>query len=179
MYESSKTVFALVDVQGKLAQIMYQKERLFENLGKLISGMQVLGVPIIWVEQTPKKMGRTIAPLREQLKGASPISKSSFGCCGEPRFIRALADLGRRQVLVAGIETHVCVYQTAAGLVSAGYEVQVVADAVSSRTPRNREIGLEKIKACGAGLTSVEAALFELLGSAEHAAFREILAIVK
>jgi nicotinamidase-related amidase len=93
--------------------------------------------------------------------------------------MQALEGTARQQVLLAGIETHVCVYQTAAQLVQAGYAVEVAADAVSSRTALNREIGFEKIRAAGAALTCVETALFELLGTAEHPAFRDILKIVK
>ena len=179
MYSASDAVFVLVDVQGKLAELMFEKEKLFGNLGKLVAGMRALEVPIIWVEQIPEKMGATIAPLRERLSGLTPVSKSSFSCCGEPRFLDQLQRLGRRQVLLAGIETHVCVYQTATDLVAAGYDVEIVADAVSSRTPENRGLGLEKVKACGARLTSVETSLFELMRSAEHSAFRAVLDIVK
>jgi nicotinamidase-related amidase len=103
----------------------------------------------------------------------------SFSCCGEPAFLARLEALGRGQALLAGIETHVCVYQTAADLVARGCAVEVVADGVSSRTLDNKLIGLERIRGCGARLTSVETCLFELLRTAEHAAFREILKIVK
>lgn len=103
----------------------------------------------------------------------------SFSCCGEPRVLEALAALGRRQVLLAGIEAHVCVYQTAADLVEAGYEVEIVADAASSRTAANREIGLQKARDAGAIITCVETALFELLRSADAPQFKAILKLVK
>jgi len=179
MLAQENTVLILVDVQGKLANVMHQKEALFENLRKLIQGVQALDIPIVWAEQNPKGLGPTIPEVRELLPDNEPISKMSFSCCGERRFMRSLRALNRRQVLVAGIEAHVCVYQTVAGLVGLGYEVEVVADAVSSRTAENKQIALQKARDIGASLTSTETALFELLRAAEGETFKKILKIVK
>lgn len=179
MLTIGNTVFVLVDVQGKLAELMHDKERLFASLRQLVLGLQALRVPVLWLEQNPTRMGETIAPLREILEPETPIAKMSFSGWGCTAFRERLEQSGCRQVLLAGIETHVCVFQTAADLVASGYTVQVVADAVSSRTAANREIGLERIRACGAPLTSVESALFELLRTAEHPAFREVLRLVR
>jgi len=179
MLAQENTVLILVDVQGKLANVMHQKEALFENLRKLIQGVQALDIPIVWAEQNPKGLGPTIPEVRELLPDNEPISKMSFSCCGERRFMRSLRALNRRQVLVAGIEAHVCVYQTVAGLVGLGYEVEVVADAVSSRTAENKQIALQKARDIGAGITSTETALFELLRAAEGETFKKILKIVK
>ena len=172
------TVLIVVDVQGKLAQLMADKQALFANLQRIIRGVQVLDIPILWVEQYPEGMGPTIAEIAPLLLGIEPISKLSFSCCGNGRFMRELTALSRKQVLIAGIETHVCVYQTARDLVHLGYEVEVVADAVSSRTIENREIGLDRIKTSGARLTSTEMALFELLRVAEGEQFKKILKII-
>jgi nicotinamidase-related amidase len=181
MLDAKDTMFILVDVQGKLAEAMHEKEALHDNLRKLVQGMQALKIPIIWVEQIPEKMGRTIPVLLELLKLESPISKSSFSCCAEPSVMKEIeaAGRGRRNVLIAGIEAHVCVFQTASDLVKRGYHVEVVADAVSSRTLSNKTIGLERAKDHGAFLTSVESALFELLKTAKAPEFKEILKIVK
>ena len=108
-----------------------------------------------------------------------PVVKFSFSCCGEESFQQELKALNRKQVLLTGIETHVCIYQTAVELVNAGYEVQIVADCVSSRTPFNRDIGLNRMNAAGASITSVETALFELLRVAKGDKFKEISRIVK
>ena len=170
---------ALVDVQEKRFSVMHEKDALSDRLQRLVRGCLALKLPVVWMEQTPGKMGPTIPALRELLGALTPLAKSSFSCCGSPAFLQALQDAGRRQVLLAGIETHVCVYQTAAHLVRAGYAVEVVADAVSSRAAADRRVGLQKIRDAGAGVTSVETALFELLQTAEHPAFREILRIVK
>jgi len=179
MLKMESTVLLLVDVQGKLAHLMHQKEQLFNNLQKLIKGIQVLGIPVLWVEQNPAGLGPTIPEVADMLPDVKPIAKMSFSSCRNNRFLQALKELDRKQVLIAGIETHICVYQTAADLVDMGLEVQVVTDAVSSRTPENKTIGLQKMRDAGAGWTSVETALFELLGVAEGGAFKALLKIVK
>jgi nicotinamidase-related amidase len=179
MLQTGSSVFVLVDVQGRLAEAMHGKEALFENLRRAVAGARALGVPILWTEQSPEKIGPTIPQLAELLAGEKPIPKTSFSCCGEKAFMDRLLSSGRRQVILAGIEAHVCVYQTAADLTEAGYEVEVVSDAVSSRTEANRLLGLERIRACGARVTGVEMFLFELMRTAAHPAFREILKIVR
>ncbi|MBM4142192.1 MAG: hydrolase [Lentisphaerae bacterium] len=179
MLNADSCALVVVDVQGKLAEAMHGKERLFGNLQRLVRGARALNVPVVWMEQSPAKMGPTIAPLRELLAPDEPISKTSFSCCGEPAFARRLEALARGQILLAGIEAHVCVFQTARDLVARGYEVEVVSDAVSSRAPGNARLGLERCLACGARLTGVEMLLFELMRTADHPAFRDILRIVK
>ena len=179
MLTLENTALIVVDVQEKLARVMYEKEMLFENLQKLIKGVQILGIPIILTEQNPGGLGPTIPEVAHLLSDLQPIPKLSFSCCGDGRFLQELEALNRQQVLIAGIEVHVCVYQTAVDLLRLGYEVQVVADAVSSRTAENRKIGLERVRSEGASLTSTETALFELLKVAEGAKFKEILNIVK
>jgi nicotinamidase-related amidase len=178
-FSAERAALVVVDVQGKLATLMHERESLYANLRQLAAGAKALGVPILWLEQNPERMGRTIPELQEILKDAQPIPKMTFSGCGEPRFLDALAKTGRRQVILCGIETHVCVFQTAADLIEAGYAVQVVAEAVSSRSEQNRRIGLERIRAAGGTLTSVEMLLFELLGTAAHPAFREVLRLVR
>ena len=180
MLNVDNTVLVVIDVQGKLAEIMYEKEPLFANLERIIKGVQVLNIPIIWTEQVPEKLGPTLPQFSELLVNSSdPISKATFSCCGVSPFTDALKSLGRQQILITGIETHVCVYQTTLDLLAAGYKVQVVTDAVSSRTPENRHIGLTQMKDAGAALTSTEMALFELLRVAEGAEFKQIAKIVK
>lgn len=180
MLTIDNTALIVIDVQGKLAQLMHQKEDLFANLEKIIKGIQVLEIPIVWTEQVPEKLGQTTPEIAQLLANtAEPIAKSSFSCCGHPPFMDALKPLNRKQVLLTGIETHVCVYQTALDLLKLGYEVQVVTDAVSSRASENKQIGLERMNEAGATLTSTEMALFELLRVAEGPQFKEITKIVK
>jgi len=180
MLNVDNTALLVIDVQGKLAQLMHDKEQLFANLDRIIRGAQVLDIPIIWTEQVPEKLGQTTPEIAELLVGsATPISKASFSCCGTPPFTAELQTLNRRQLLVTGIETHICIYQTSIDLLNLDYDVQVVADAVSSRTAENKQIGLARVKEAGAVVTSTEMALFELLRVAEGDRFRQIARIVK
>jgi nicotinamidase-related amidase len=179
MLRTDNTVFLLVDVQGKLAHSMHAKESLFKNLKKLVKGMRVLEIPILWAEQNPKGLGPTVPEVAELLPDIQAIPKYSFSCYKNQEIRQALEALNRPNILVAGIEAHVCVYQTVRDLSKAQYNVQLVADAISSRLIENKHIGLEKCKNTGAEITSVETALFELLEVAEGDRFRKILDVIK
>lgn len=179
MLNSNDTVLIVVDVQEKLIGAMHNREKLVENFTRLIKGAQVLEVPIIITEQNPRGLGATIPQLASLFSEFNPIPKLSFSCCSDKKFADALKKSKRKQVLLTGIETHVCIYQTAVDLLSSGYKVQIVADCVSSRTPENINIALDRIKSEGAKITSIEMALFELLRVAEGDKFKKILQIVK
>ncbi|MFO7707701.1 MAG: hydrolase [Desulfobacterales bacterium] len=179
MLQATGTQLLIVDIQEKLFRSMHAKEELLANALRLVRGARAQGVPIVWAEQNPKGLGPTVPELAALLTGVTPMSKFSFSCCDSEDCMSALRAGGRRSVLISGIEAHICVYQTAAGLTAAGFAVEVVADACSSRTPENKTIGLEKCRAAGAAITSVETALFELLRVAEGPVFKEILSIVK
>ncbi|PIC71495.1 hydrolase [Sporosarcina sp. P16b] len=179
MLQTDQTVFVLVDVQGKLAQIVNESQELHDNLEKLIKGLQVLDIPILWLEQYPDGLGPTSESLSNLLEGQHPISKMTFSAMGNEEFVKQLNELGRKQVLIAGIETHICVYMTAADLVRQGYEVEVVVDAVTSRTEANKMIGLQKMKHLGVSGTCVETALYELLGEAGTDEFKQVLKVIK
>ena len=178
MLAPDQTLMLLIDVQVALLRVMHGKDDLVQNLTKLLQGMRVLDVPILCTEQNPKALGATIPELAPLLHDP-PLEKLAFSCCGEAHFTDALEKIGRRQIIVAGIESHVCVYQTTMDLLDAGDDVQVVADAVSSRAPENKRIALERMAAAGASITSVEMVLFELLGDAAGPPFKKILKIVK
>jgi nicotinamidase-related amidase len=173
------TVLVIVDVQGKLARLMADRETFFDNLQRMVKGALALELPILWVEQIPEKLGPTIPEVADLLPGHRPITKTSFSCAGSEAFREALARLGRKQVLLAGMEAHVCVYQTALDLLATGYQVELVEDAISSRLASNKSVGVRKMLARGVTLTSTEMALFELLGDSGHPAFRAVQAIVK
>ena len=179
MLDRRHTILVVVDVQGKLAQLMHAKQALFENLKSVIGGIRALEIPILWAEQNPTGLGPTVPEIAAVLEGLEPIAKVSFSCWQNEAFARALGDAGRRQVLIAGIEAHICVYQSAMDLTAAGYEVEIVADAVSSRKPENKVLALQKLRDAGVKITSVEMALFELLEIAEGETFKNILRIVK
>jgi nicotinamidase-related amidase len=179
MLNPDRSVLVVIDVQEKLSAVMHEQDALIENAVKAVAGAKILGLPIIRTEQNPKGLGETIPKIAELLSDVPSVTKLSFSCCGEPNFMNQLAALNRRQVLVLGIESHVCVYQTVADLLEEGYETQVIADAISSRTLENKTIGLERCKELGASITSAETALFELLKKAEGDKFKQMLKIVK
>lgn len=179
MFSKEQSVFVLVDVQGKLAHMVHESDQLINNLERLINGLRILKIPIIWLEQYPQGLGPTTEIVAQHLSGLEPISKITFDACKNDPFMQAIQATERKQMIVAGIETHICVYQTATGLKLRGYDVQVVADAVSSRTLANRRIGLEKMKALGIYPTSVEMILYELMESADTEEFKRILNYIK
>lgn len=179
MLRPERTALVLIDIQGKLATLMHEREALYRNLQILIRGSQILQLPIFWLEQYPQGLGPTIPEVAELLLNQQPLAKLCFSACGLDAFMERLRASGRKQLLLAGIETHICVYQTACDLLALGYQVEVVADAVSSRTPENRRLGLERMARAGAGITSVETCLFELLRRAGTPQFKEIARLVK
>ena len=179
MLEIQNSCLVVVDVQGKLAQLMYGKDVLFKNIQILIRAAQILKIPLLWCQQCPDALGPTVPEIAELLTDHEPIDKAAFSCCGVEPFNSTLNELARNQILLCGIETHVCIFQTAVDLVRKGFEVSVIADAVSSRTLANKQIGLERVAAEDATIYSTEMVLFELLRTAEHPRFREIAKLIK
>ncbi|MBN1366877.1 MAG: hydrolase [Dehalococcoidales bacterium] len=175
----SNTILIIIDVQEKLWRVMYENEKLSDNLQRLIRGIQILNIPIILTEQYPQGIGPTVPEIAALLTDIKPLAKLSFSCCGDTNFLKILKNIDRKQVLVTGIESHVCVYQTAVDLLNSGYEVQAVTECVSSRTAENRLLGLQRIESAGGKLTGVEMALFELLKTAGNEQFKAINKIVK
>ena len=179
MLEIGNSVLVIVDLQGKLANLMENRELLFKNTSRILQGAKLLDVPIIITEQNPDKLGPTITEIARLTDHIQPIKKQSFSCWGNADFVEALRVWDRGQVVLAGIETHVCVHQTAVDLMKAGYEVHIIADAVSSRTRLNYELSLERMKAEGAILSTTELALFEWVKTATHDRFKEMVKIIK
>ncbi len=179
MLTRDTAALVVVDVQGKLAALMYNKENFFAAVVKTIQCARVLEIPILWNEQLPDKLGESIPEVREAMGHARPLVKKTFSCCGNPDFVSALRETKRSQILLIGMETHVCVYQTAIDLLQMGFVVHLVVDAVSSRTAENRRIGSEKIRDAGGQITSLETALFEMLRVAEGDVFRQAIKIIK
>jgi nicotinamidase-related amidase len=175
---AGQAVLVVVDMQVKLLPAIHERERVVRECRRLVEAAKLLAVPILWAEQNPRGLGATDPALAAVLPG-SPLAKTTFSCLGDAEFRRRLSDLGRQQAILCGIEAHVCVAQTALDLLAQGYVVHVAADAVSSRTPENRQAGLDRVRSAGGVITSVEMCLFEMLGSAESPSFRDVLALVK
>jgi nicotinamidase-related amidase len=179
MLEVPNCCLVVVDVQGKLAQLMTGKESLVNNIQILIQAAKLLDIPILWCQQVPEALGPTVPEIAGLLTGIEPIDKASFSCCGQERFNAELNALGREQVLLCGIEAHVCIYQTAMELMDGGLDITIIADAVSSRTEQNKQIALMRLSAEGARVSSTEMALFELLRTAQHPQFKQVAKLVK
>lgn len=179
MLDIQNCTLVVVDVQGKLARLMHEKQSLFDNIKILIKAAKILEIPILCCRQVPDALGPTVPEIARLLKGIDPIDKAGFSCCGTERFNTKLRKLIRNQVMLCGIEAHVCIYQTAVDLLNAGFSVDICADAVSSRTPANKQIALDRLTAEGANITCVEMALFELLRTAEHPQFKNIAKLIK
>jgi nicotinamidase-related amidase len=169
----------VVDIQERLLPAMFERERVLENSLRLVKGAIGLKVPVVVTEQYPKGIGHTMPELAAAVPGFAAREKATFSSCGAPGFLDELKAAGVTDVVVCGIESHVCVTQTALDLLVAGLQPFVVADAVSSRTPENWRCGIERLRDAGAVIVSTEMVLFELLGSAGTAEFKQILTLVK
>jgi len=179
MLDQKNCALVLIDVQGKLAQIMYDRDNLFKNLHILVSGMKLLNIPIIWMEQVPDKLGPTIPEIKDVLIDQKPISKDVFSCVKNKEFNNTINKLNPKDIILAGIESHICVYQTAMDLLENNHNVHIVRDAISSRISKNKELGIDRMLLQGAIQTSVEMLLFEIQGEAKGERFKQISKLVK
>jgi nicotinamidase-related amidase len=175
----NNALLLIVDVQGKLARLMHDSEAMIRQQRILAEACRLLEIPVVWAEQLPDKLGETVPELAETLEGHTPFAKSSFGCWGDEPLRTAIQNSGRSHILLCGIEAHVCVWQTAAALREEGYEVHLIADAVSSRSAFNRDIAFRRMEATGVHLSNVEMALFELMKDANHPRFRDVTRLLK
>jgi nicotinamidase-related amidase len=179
MLEVQNCCLVVVDVQGKLAQLMFDKQILFKNIKILIKAAKILDIPILWCQQCPDALGPTIPEIAELLTDNESIDKAVFSCCGHEKFDTKLNKSKRKQIILCGIETHVCIYQTAVDLLRKGFKVDVIADAISSRTLENKQIAINRMAAERVNISCTEMALFELLRSAEQPQFRQIAKLIK
>lgn len=172
--DRERAVLVVIDVQEAFAKAVEGFREVAAQAAILVQGAQTLGLPVVATEQYPRGLGETVEPVREALGAVERLPKTVFSAARADGFDLA----GRDQALVCGIETHVCVSQTVHDLLAGGVEVHVAVDAVGSRTAANRELGLRKMERSGAILTSVETALFELLGEAGSDEFKTIQKLV-
>lgn len=179
MLMRQKTGLVVVDVQGKLARLADESETLISNCRKLIKGAQVLGLPIIYLEQNPDKLGATVSELNDLLSDVEPVTKFTFNACDEPKFVEAVQAKNVATWLVCGIEAHICVYQTAMGLLELGYKVQVVSDCISSRAAQNKNLAIRRLVAVGVQITGLEMSLYELVKDCRSPEFKLILSLIR
>lgn len=179
LLNKDKTALVVIDFQEAFRKSP-DFDEVASNISKIVQGFQILNLPIIITEQYPKGLGRTVdeilSVMPDQVKC---IEKSTFSSCGVNQFLEKLNATNTKQVLICGLETHVCVSQTAHDLLHEGFEIHVLQDAVSSRFPYNKEIGLTKMQMNGVIPSSVEMALFELMKDSKHEQFKEIQKLIK
>jgi len=179
--EAEQCALIVVDLQEKLLPPIWEKERLVRNVQLLIRLAGILKIPALVTTQYAKGLGNTVPDIASMLPDTQPIDKLMFSCFGSDVFCSLLKRLPgqRTTVLLSGMETHICVMQTALGALREGYLVHVASDAVSSRTELNWRIGLDRMRAAGAILSSTEMMIYELLRSSGTPAFRELLPYLK
>ncbi len=174
-----ESVLVIVDIQERLAAVMEKREDVVSNTIHLIEAAKLLDVPVILTEQYPKGLGPTVPEIKKALASYDPIEKIMFGCCGEPKFMTVLSAARKQKVILAGMETHVCVLQTCLGLLRDEYPVHVVSDAICSRSDDNFRTALEFVRDAGAVITCTETVLFQLLEKAGTDEFRAISKRIK
>ena len=175
------TLLVVVDMQEPFLRGIHDRERLTDNVRLLVQSAAVLGVPILPTVQYAERMGGLVPEIADVLPdpGAVPLDKLCFSCAGSDDFLALLAATGRRQVLLCGVETHICVSQTALDLSYTGSQVHVAADAVSSRSLEKHKLGMERMRDSAVLPCAAEAAVYELLREAGTAEFKAILKLVK
>jgi len=174
-----EAALVIIDVQERLAAVMQRREQVLQNIEKLVKGCQILKVPIYYTEQYPKGLGRTEKVILNLLENIEPIVKKSFSACCELSLMQPLQDQNITQIILTGMETHVCILQTALDFQHAGFNVQVVSDAVCSRKEMDWDIALRRLTHNGITITSTEAALFELTEISGTDEFKQIATLVK
>jgi nicotinamidase-related amidase len=174
--EPERTALVVVDLQERLLPAILERERVIQNSVLLLRLAEALSLPVLLTTQYEKGLGPTVPEVLERAAGVTPIDKVTFGCFQSAPFLARLSALAERnQIVVAGIESHICVAQTVLGALSRGFEVHVASDAVGARAEENRVIGLQRMEKAGAVLSSVEMAIYELLGRSDVSAFKKML----
>lgn len=180
LLHDDNTLVAIVDMQEPFLRTIFERERVITNVSALIQGAMVLRVPLVATTQYAERMGGVIPEIQRLLPPLrSAIDKMTFSSYATPSFASEVQRSGRKQILLCGVEAHICVCQTALEMTAAGFQVHVAIDAVSSRSEANWKLGIDKMRQGGVLITSVESALYEMLHEAGTPEFRDILKIIK
>jgi nicotinamidase-related amidase len=169
----------VVDIQERLVPAIFERERLAQNAVRLVKGAAILRLAVLATEQYRKGIGATVPEIASAIPGFAPMEKTAFSCFGAPGFVEALRTKGLTDVILCGIEAHVCVLQTCFDLLENGFRPFVVADAISSRTAENHRLGIERMREAGGIIVTTEMVLFELLERSGTDEFKQVLALVK
>lgn len=169
----------VVDVQERLIQVMADRDLLIKRIEIMIQAAKLLDLAIVSSQQRPQSLGPSIPQLARHLEGIEPINKTCFSCWAEPQFRTKLQELQAKDVILCGIEAHVCIYQTTSDLIRHGFNVHVLTDAISSRSIQDRQTAIWRMGWEGARISSTEMAIFELLETADHALFKQVSRLIK
>lgn len=179
LLKKENTALLIIDIQERILPVMLSPGSVVENTIKLIKGFKVLGLPVFYTEQYPKGLGNTASLILDELKNINAIQKMTFSCYGAGNLFRELKEKGLSQIVITGIECHVCVQQTVLDLLENGFQVNICSDAVSSRKDTDYRIALERMRYHGAEVTTTESVLFELLTICGTDEFKAVSRIVK
>lgn len=179
LLSAERSVLVVIDEQERLVPAIHEHERVVRNTTILMDAAAALDVPVLVSEQYPRGLGPTVTVVRQRVDAAAVVEKIHFSCAAEPAFLEKLEATGRSQIVLAGTEAHVCVLQTALGLAGQGRTVALVADATSSRTPANAELGIARMARAGVEIVSTEMVVFEWLHRAGTPVFKTVSALIK
>jgi nicotinamidase-related amidase len=178
--DAAETALVIIDIQEAFRSSVSDFAEVSANVALMAHAAQLLNVPVLVTEQYPKGLGRTAGEILAVLPAAlKPIEKTAFSSCGAQTFVDELERARARQVLVCGLEAHVCVNQTTHDLLARGYRVHLLTECITARAAHNREIGLAKMRQSGALPSSIETALFELMRDAAHEQFKAVQKLIK
>lgn len=174
------TMLLVIDIQDKLLPAQFNSETVLKNALAIVKACKELEIPVLVSEQYPRGLGSTVAEIKENLSEDTVyFEKVNFGCCNENGFNDLLKTFNKKQILVCGMESHVCVHQTVYDLIQHGYEVHLIQDAIGSRKEYEHKVGLERMIASGAVPSCTEMAIFELLQCAKNPKFKQVQALIK
>ena len=179
LIKPEKSCLIVIDMQERLVPAMQAPARTIKNAGILIQAAKRLDVPILLTEQYPKGLGTTVPEVAKHTNDVPMLEKVHFSCMKDEKFASRFRKLNRKQAVIAGMEAHICVLQTAASLMEEGYQIFVVTDATSSRTAESEKACLDRLGAAGAGIVTTEMVVFEWLGKAGTPQFRDLLGLMK
>ncbi len=180
LLQQQDAALIVVDIQEGFRPIIVDFDKIAERAVRMVKGCQILGIPVFVTEQYPKGLGNTAVEIKNLFDDSTGVfEKTAFSSCGAEAFVDGLTGRGIKQVMICGLETHICVNQTAHDLLDRGFQVHVLSDCVTSRFEYNRLAGLAKMQRSGVIESSIEMALFELMSDAKHEKFKEIQSLIK
>lgn len=176
---SQNSLLLVIDIQEKLFPLLFNKDEFRKNTEKFLKCAKILEIDALLTEQYPNGLGKTCGFILENMPKHESVEKTSFDCCGNKQFNDKLKKFRKKNIIIIGIETHICVTQTAESLIEQGYNVHIAADCISARKPVDHHIGIERMKQIGANLATWEMIVYKFLKSKENKCFKDVLEVLK